>query len=318
MRRDMDHTITRRSFLGKMVASLALAATGCSQTIVWPANGSQKGSIRLIFFTDVHARTEWETPKAMARAARLINAQKADLVIAGGDLITEGFQSSAERVEPRWDVYMEMHRAIQPDVYPAMGNHDLVAAIPNDGTPAAQDPRKIFREKMNMDRTYYSFDAVGYHFVVLDAIQVTGDDYQYQGMVRPEELEWLSRDLSRVPRGTPIIAVTHIPLLTVFYAATEGAMSVAPRNRVIINSRNVFAIMENHNVILVLQGHLHAKELLNWRDTTFITGGAVCGRWWRGPWYGTEEGFNVITLTGNRVEWEYIDYGWEAQRPDTM
>jgi len=314
--REMDHTITRRSFFGKILASFVLFATGCSRKIVWPAKGSQKGSIRLIFFTDVHARTEWETPKAMARAARLINAQKADLVIAGGDLITDGFQSSAESVQPRWDAYMEMHRTIQPDVYPAIGNHDLVAAIPNDGTPAAQDPRKIFREKMNIEHTYYSFDAVGYHIVVLDTILVTGDDYQYQGMVRPEELEWLRHDLSRVPRGTPIIMVTHIPLLTAFYAATEGAMSVAPRNRVVINNHEVFGLMEDHNVILVLQGHLHAKELLIWGETTFVTGGAVCGKWWRGLWYGTEEGFNVITLTGNRVEWEYIDYGWEARRPD--
>ena len=148
----MNHAITRRGFLGKMLASLALTATGCAKKIVWPAHGSEKGSVRLVFFTDIHARTEWETSKAMARAARLINAQKADLVIAGGDLITDGFQSSAESVEPRWDAYMEMHRAIDPDVYPAMGNHDLVAAIPNDGTPEAQDPRKIFREKMNIER----------------------------------------------------------------------------------------------------------------------------------------------------------------------
>lgn len=314
----MNHAITRRGFLGKMLASLALTATGCAKKIVWPAHGSEKGSVRLVFFTDIHARTEWETSKAMARAARLINAQKADLVIAGGDLITDGFQSSAESVEPRWDAYMEMHQAIEPDVYPAMGNHDLVAAIPNDGTPEAQDPRKIFREKMNIERTYYSFDAVGYHIVVLDAIQVTGDDYQYQGKVWPEELEWLRHDLSRVPHGTPIIMVSHIPLLTAFYVATEGAMSVTPRNRVVINNRDVFGLMEDHNVILVLQGHLHAKELLIWRDTTFVTGGAVCARWWRGPWHGTEEGFNVITLTGNHVEWEYIDYGWEARRPDDM
>lgn len=314
----MNHAITRRSFLGKMLVSFALAATGCSHKITWPVRGSEKGAVRLVFFTDVHARTEWETPRAMARAVRLINAQKADLVIAGGDLITDGFQSSARKVEPRWDAYMEMQRAIKPDVYPTMGNHDLVAAIPNDGTPAALDPRKVFKEKMNLDRTYYSFDAVGYHIVVLDTIDVTGDDYPYQGMVRPEEFEWLRGDLSQVPHDTPIIMVTHIPLLTAFYVATEGAGFVAPKSRVVINRRDVLDLIEDHHVILVLQGHLHVKELLIWRDTTFITGGAVCGRWWRGPWHGTQEGFNVITLTGNRVEWDYVDYGWEARRPDNM
>ena len=55
--------------------------------------------------------------------------------------------------------------------------------------------------------------------------------------------------------------------------------------------------------------------MLQWRGTRFITGGAVCGKWWRGVWHGTEEGFGVLTLTGNRVDWEYVDYGWEARRP---
>jgi hypothetical protein len=74
-------------------------------------------------------------------------------------------------------------------------------------------------------------------------------------------------------------------------------------------------MIRDHNVILVLQGHLHAKEMVKWRETTFIVGGAVSGKWWRGSWHGTEEGFNLITLTEGQVAWEYIDYGWEARRP---
>ena len=34
----------------------------------------------------------------------------------------------------------------------------------------------------------------------------------------------------------------------------------------------------------------------------------------RGPFHGTEEGFNVVTLHLNHVDWEYVDYGWEARR----
>ena len=68
-------------------------------------------------------------------------------------------------------------------------------------------------------------------------------------------------------------------------------------------------------LILALQGHLHVKEMIRWQGTTFIIGGAICGKWWRGPWYDTNEGFNLITLSGNRVAWEYIDYGWQARRP---
>ena len=192
----MMYTITRRDFLNKLITGLALLAGGCSKKKVWSVSGPDKGTVRLVFYTDVHARIEWKTPVAMETAAIAINAHKADLVITGGDLITEGFESSEKKVAPRWEAYLDMHRAIKADVYPTIGNHDLVAANPQDGTPAAKDPRAIYRTRLGLDQTYYSFNAVGYHFVILDSIQVTGDEYQYQGFIRPEELEWLKEDLA--------------------------------------------------------------------------------------------------------------------------
>ena len=310
----MVDTITRRDFLGKLIGGLALLAGGCSHKTVWPLRGSDDGSVRLVFYTDVHARVEWETPKAMDLAARAINGLDADVVIAGGDLITDGFQSSADLVAPRWDAYMKMHRAIEADMYPVIGNHDLVAAIPEDGSAAAENPRAEYLEHMGLDRTYYSLDIVGYHFVVLDSILVTGDEFQYHGMIWPEQLQWLKQDLANVSTGTPVVIATHIPLLTAFYSATIGATFPGPENRAVVNNREVLEVIENHNVILVLQGHLHVQEMVMWRGTTFIVGGAVCGKWWRGAYYGSEEGFNVLTLRGDRVEWEYVDYGWIARR----
>jgi 3',5'-cyclic AMP phosphodiesterase CpdA len=311
----MMDAITRRHFLGKMIAGVALFAGCSSKKTMWPAVGSDKGSVRLVFYTDVHARTEWETPMAMSRAVDAINGQKADMVIAGGDLITDGFQSSVAKVRPRWNAYMKMHQAIALDVYPVIGNHDLVAAVPEDGAAPAEHPRSIYLGHMGLERTYFSFNAVGYHFIILDGVHVTGDKYKYHGVIWPEQLEWLRRDLSSIPRGTPIVLVSHIPLLSAFFSASSGATYAAKPNRVIVNNREVFKAIGNHNLILVLQGHLHVKEMIRWQNTTFITGGAICGKWWRGDWYGTAAGFNIITLTGNHVAWEYIDYEWEARRP---
>jgi len=223
-----------------MAAGLALLTAGCSAKTCWRARGSEKGELRLVFFTDVHARTEWDTPVAMERAALAINAQKPEIVIAGGDLITDGFQSTAAEVAPRWVAYMKMQRTVAGDVYPAIGNHDLVAADPKDGSPPAKDPRAIYLRHMGLDRTYYSFDAVGYHFVILDSIVVTGDIYEYQGTIWPEQLEWLKEDLATIPHGTPIVLVTHIPLLTSFFGATKGATFAAPGNRVVVNNLDVF------------------------------------------------------------------------------
>ena len=310
-----DSRYTRRQFL-RSAGGLVLLASGTrliGGCVPPPRSGKKR--LRFVFYTDVHARTEWDTPLAMARAAEAINAQRPDFVVAGGDLITDGFQNRMATVEPRWDAYMAMHRAIEGDIYPTLGNHDLVAAIPTDGSPPAEDPRAIYRDKMGLERTYYSFDAAGYRFFVLDSIRISDDEFNHHGHVSMQQIEWLKQELARTPSDLPLVVVIHIPLLTTFYGATQGATFQAPVNRVVTNNTDVLKTFERHNLLLVLQGHLHAKERLLWRNTTFITGGAVCARWWRGPWHGTEEGFNVITLQGNRVDWEYIDYGWEAKRP---
>lgn len=306
---------TRRRVLQALGAGGALIASPALAQSVWPARGSERGRLKLVFYSDVHARVEWQTPEAMMKAAGAINAQKADLVLGGGDLITDGFDSTSQEVAPRWDAYMAMHDAIEGEHHAAIGNHDLVAALPKDGSPPAADPRADYKRRLGLSRTYRSFDALGYRFMLLDSVRVSGDKYKYHGWISVEQREWIKEELSRLSRETPIVVVLHIPLLTAFYNASEGATFQARPSRVVVNNTDVLALFAEHNLLLVLQGHLHVSELLRWRGTTFITGGAICAKWWRGPYFGTEEGFNAITLYRDRVEWDYIGYGWQARRP---
>jgi 3',5'-cyclic AMP phosphodiesterase CpdA len=268
----------------------------------------------MVFFTDVHARTEWETPRATQLAATAINKRRPKLVIAGGDLITGGFESAAATVAPRWEVYLEMHRAIKARVEPVIGNHDLVAVLPEDGTPPSADPREVFRRSFGLEQTYRSFELRGYRFLLLDSIAVVGGEHNYVGHVDENQLKWLESELRSIPRDTPIVMATHLPLLTSMYQATEGATEGALPSRVVENNREVLGLFDKHNLLLVLQGHLHVDEMIRWRNTTFVTGGAVCGRWWGGSLHGTREGFGELTLRPDRVEWQYHTYGWTARR----
>ena len=310
---------SRRSFLKYSLANVTLSVTPGVSRSAWAVTGSERGALRIVFYTDVHARTEWETPVAVQKAADMINDKKGDLVIGGGDFITDGLNAIpdkiADKIAPRWDVYMNMYEAIEGEHHVVIGNHDLVGALPKDGSPPVIDPRSDYKNRLGLSRTFYSFEAMGYRFILLDSIWVTGGKYKYHGWVSKEQQEWIKDELSRISRATPIVVVLHIPLLTAFYNATEGATFSAKPNRVVVNNVEVLKLFKQHNLVLVLQGHLHISELLRWRNTTFITGGAVCGRWWRGPFHGTEEGFNVITLHPDHIDWEYVDYGWEAQRP---
>lgn len=311
----MSVGLRRRGFLAAAGSLALVGLSGCAvpRGFTWPVRGADRGTLRILFYTDVHAQLERGAPAAMAQAAEAMTAEPADLILTGGDLIQGGLRSSEAEMAPRWDAYMAMHRVVGGEVHAAIGNHDLVAALPEDGSAPSPDPRATFRDRLGLARTYYAFDALGYHIVVLDSIEVVGGEEMYRGFVDAQQLDWLTGDLARVAKGTPIVCMLHMPMLTGFYGAVEGATAPAPANRVLVNSHEVLALFREHNLLLVLQGHLHVKELIRWRETTFITGGAICGAWWRGPRKGTEEGFNRLTLHRDRIEWDYIDYGWEAQ-----
>ena len=66
---------------------------------------------------------------------------------------------------------------------------------------------------------------------------------------------------------------------------------------------------------------MHWIEDLNIQNRTrFITGGSIAGRpsWRRvddrgdGIYY-NEEGFMLINVKGEEIDWEYIDIGWKAR-----
>lgn len=306
--------LSRRRFIRNTLLGGA-SVIGWPHRLAWAVEPSSAGTLKVIYFTDIHARVEWDTPGAMLMAAEAMNQQKPDLVLCGGDMITDGYQSSVSMVAPRWEAYKAMHTAIKPEPIFILGNHDLVGVEPSDGSMPAENPRADVMVQMNMTRTYRSFDQHGYHFILLDSVQVTHDDFKYKGMIDESQMDWLVEDLRGVDSGTPIILMTHMPLLTSFFQATGGVEAPVPPNRGIVNNREVLAAFADHHLLLVLQGHLHVNEMIRWRGTTFITGGAVCGKWWRGEWHGTAEGFGVLNLKPDRVEWEYHTYGWNARRP---
>jgi len=299
----------RRKFLTATAASVAAPFLNIKASV--PSDQP----LPMVFYTDIHARVEWETPQAMSLAADHINQLKPELVLCGGDCITDGFQASPESVEPRWEAYMHMHRQIEAPVQAVIGNHDLCGARPKDGSTPAIDPRRVFREKMNLASTYRSFNFRGLHFILLDSFEVLDGEQPYRGFIGPAQMEWLIKNLERVPREQPIILLTHMPLLTVFFQATRGSTVPNPNNRVVENGREVLKLFRERNLVAVLQGHLHVHEVLRWQGVPFITGGAVCGKWWRGDWYGTQEGFLRLIYFRGRVHHSYQSFPWDARRP---
>jgi hypothetical protein len=73
--------------------------------------------------------------------------------------------------------------------------------------------------------------------------------------------------------------------------------------------------LRDRPLILILQGHLHVNEKLQLESVPCITGGAVCGNWWKGPNMGTYAGLGMIEIkpqdntlsNGESVAWNYTN-----------
>ena len=113
-------------------------------------------------------------------------------------------------------------------------------------------------------------------------------------------------------KNTPIVISVHIPLISVQTQLRQGATAPNGEGLVITNSTDILSLFTEHDLKLVLQGHLHFLEDIYAAGTHFITGGAVSASWWNGPRGDLEEGFLMVHVSGDEFEWEYVDYGWEV------
>ena len=75
------------------------------------------------------------------------------------------------------------------------------------------------------------------------------------------------------------------------------------------------ASIETANVLAVLQGHTHVNEVVAYKNTQYITSGAVCGNWWHGARLGTPEGFTVVSLREGKITTRYETYGFRSVAP---
>jgi 3',5'-cyclic AMP phosphodiesterase CpdA len=264
-----------------------------------------------IFMTDIHLEPGKRAPEGFKMAIDTANKLEADFVLTGGDLIADALEASYERSDSLYKFYINAIKDFNKPVYNTIGNHELCGLYRSSGVDTTDNDYNDGMYKRYFGNTYYSFDHKGWHFIVLKSI----DDIEngYIGLIDQEQVTWLKEDLEKVDRATPIILVTHIPLITAYGQITKGALASNDKELVVNNSYEILQIFAGYNLKLALSGHLHIVEYIYLQNKIhFLAGGAVSGRWWQGPNMGMEEGFMYIRLRGGDVGWDYIDYKWDA------
>jgi Icc protein len=301
--------LNRREFL------CLTGAAGLSLALNSPAHAGSAGKFTFLFITDTHLQPELNAAVGCHQCFQKARTIKADFAIQGGDHVFDSLGVGLKRASSLFDLYGETEQVLGMKLYHTIGNHDCFGIFPASGI-SPSDPlygKKMFESRFG--KIHYSFDHKGVHFMVLDSIGIT-DDRAYEGRISAPQIDWIIADLRTVPAATPIIVITHIPLVTAFTSyVAPPAQPPRHASLTVANAYQVIRLFEGHNVIGVLQGHTHINEQVVWRGVPYITGGAVCGNWWHGVRMGTPEGFTVVEVHNGKLSTRYETYGFQSVAP---
>lgn len=274
---------------------------------------SNDSKFTMVFMTDIHLQPELNAVEGFRKAMDTINKLNPEFVITGGDNIMDALNQTQSRADSLYNLYLREVGNLKMPVYHAIGNHEPfgISSRGTIDTTNALFGKKIFQHRLG--KRFYTVEHKSWKFFVLDPIEFNSANKTH-GLIKQEQLAWIKNELVKTKKNVPIAIVLHIPLLSSISQINNGATAPNPVGLVVENSRQVLDLFQQHNLKLVLQGHLHILEDNYVKDIHFITGGAVCSNWWKGKREGLEEGFLHLTFEGEKFSWKYIDYGWEPEK----
>ncbi|MDX2414600.1 MAG: metallophosphoesterase [Bacteroidales bacterium] len=279
-----------------ILLSLLLVSSGCKR------KNEEKEVLKFAFLTDIHLNPKYNgCYDGLNMAIQSAKEHGAELVITGGDNAeVDVFKSDTLSARKVLGEFKEIINSSSIKINPTMGNHDRFWGIVSKEKPYGE---ALYEEIIGP--SYYSFEKAGWKFLILNTIQ-TGEKGYFIDSI---QMAWIRDELRIAGKEKPLIVSVHVPMMTVYSASARGQLRMDMFN----NYNEVRSLFDEYNLKLVLQGHVHIHEEILSRGVQYVTGGAVSASWWEGPYFGTEEGYLLLSLTANDLSWEYIDYGWEAR-----
>ena len=166
-----------------------------------------------------------------------------------------------------------------------------------------------------MEHTYYSVDQCGWHIIFLDSTQKKSNGMWYTAKLGEEQIDWLSRDLAATPANTPVLVVSHIPILcaNIFLDNVKqrfGKFQI-PGSWMHTDVQEIVTLFNQYpNVKLCISGHIHLQDKVQYNNVMYCCNGAVSGDWWRNEYYHqTKAGYAIIDLFNDGTfENNYMHY----------
>lgn len=172
--------------------------------------------------------------------------------------------------------------------FQVIGNHDHDETVKNNDYLASRNFETHFGP------TYYSFDRANVHFIALDNI-VYRTRTDYDETITAEQLSWVQKDLSFVPKNKLIVISMHSPG---YSSATKPKVT---------NIADLTSLLQGYKVIFI-SGHTHKmnKVVVN-NNITEYTLAPTMGYKWSGDIHtnGCPMGYGVFEFQDNQLVNQY-------------
>lgn len=213
---------SRRGFIETLGFAGATLAAAPLASMLFPGSalaGTAAEDFTFAILADSHTMGKKNSPMKvrLEAAIKQINAMNPapDFVMYLGDAITDGTLDEFKYFE-------EIIAGLKPQVHYLAGEHDWYL-----------DMGEYYMQHMiRRSRPYYSFDHKGAHIMALHGCNL--NDFWTSRKLSPQErmkvagdindpgqgsfalgraqLDWMEKDLAKVPKGAPILVFSHVPL----------------------------------------------------------------------------------------------------------
>ena len=197
------------------------------------ADAAMQGGVSFVQISDSHigfARPENpDVAGTLKKTVDAINAlpQRPAFVVHTGDVT---HLSKADQ----FDAARSILSTLKAPLIVLPGEHDVIGSADNFFAAFA---------RKDAPKGWFSFDQGGVHFVSL----VNVFNFEIDGKLGPEQVDWVEKDLAAQKASTPIVVFGHVPLYALYpqwgWTTEDGS--------------KVLSFLSRFDAVTVLNGHIH-------------------------------------------------------------